>query len=70
MIHLPFTIQTSIFPVNPYQEMWESTSPGQQEIAVAMIRAVDIMGTNAHPGQKGREKNAHQLQTALAHADI
>ena len=27
------------------------------------------MGTNAHPGQKGREKNAHQLQTALAHTD-
>ena len=27
------------------------------------------MGVNAHPGQKGREKNAHQLQTALAHAD-
>ena len=27
------------------------------------------MGVNAHPGQKGREKNAHQLQTALAHTD-
>ena len=27
------------------------------------------MRASAHPGQKGREKNAHQLQTALAHAD-
>ncbi len=27
------------------------------------------MGASAHPGQKGREKNAHQLQTALAHTD-
>ena len=27
------------------------------------------MGASAHPGQKGREKNAHQLQTALAHAN-
>ena len=27
------------------------------------------MGINAHPGQKGREKNAHQLQTALAYTD-
>ena len=27
------------------------------------------MGASAHPGQKGREKNAYQLQTALAHTD-
>ena len=27
------------------------------------------MDLNAHPGQKGRKKHAHQLQTALAHAD-
>ncbi len=27
------------------------------------------MGAIAHPGQKGRENNAHQLQTALAHTD-
>ena len=29
----------------------------------------DIMGAGTHPGQKDREKNAHQLQTALAHTD-
>ena len=27
------------------------------------------MGASAHPGQKGREKKAHQLQIALAYAD-
>ena len=27
------------------------------------------MGVNAYPEQKGREKNAHQLEIALAYAD-